>query len=102
VVAALLLRQRGAYLSLVNPSSANCCKVFNLGTGQEAGDPAKAVEAVIKVVETTEPPLRFCLGNKPMKQQPINSTTSCEHRTMERYHYKCRLQIINLSVGKGS
>ncbi|MEY8745911.1 hypothetical protein AB9M62_42535 [Bacillales bacterium AN1005] len=35
-----------------------------LGAGQEAGDPAKAAEAVIKVVETTEPPLRLLLGQQ--------------------------------------
>ncbi len=35
---------------------------IELGAGQEAGDPVKAAEAVIKVVETTEPPLRLLLG----------------------------------------
>lgn len=35
-----------------------------LGAGQEAGDPVKAAEAVIKVVETTEPPLRLLLGQQ--------------------------------------
>ncbi|WP_339843427.1 oxidoreductase [Paenibacillus sp. FSL W7-1088] len=37
---------------------------IELGVGQEAGDPAKAAEAVIKVVETTEPPLRLLLGQQ--------------------------------------
>ncbi|WP_405152293.1 oxidoreductase [Paenibacillus sp. FSL K6-0108] len=37
---------------------------IQLGAGQEAGDPAKAAEAVIKVVETTEPPLRLLLGQQ--------------------------------------
>lgn len=35
-----------------------------LGAGQEAGDPAKAAEAVIKVVESAEPPLRLLLGQQ--------------------------------------
>lgn len=33
-----------------------------LGGGQEAGDPVKAADAVIKVVEAPEPPLRLLLG----------------------------------------
>ncbi|WP_339308012.1 oxidoreductase [Paenibacillus sp. FSL R5-0519] len=37
---------------------------IQLGAGQEAGDPLKAAEAVIKVVETTEPPLRLLLGQQ--------------------------------------
>ncbi|MCP1184660.1 oxidoreductase [Paenibacillus sp. 1781tsa1] len=37
---------------------------IQLGAGQEAGDPAKAAESVIKVVETTEPPLRLLLGQQ--------------------------------------
>ncbi|MEE4563929.1 oxidoreductase [Paenibacillus polymyxa] len=37
---------------------------IQLGAGQEAGDPVKAAEAVIKVVETTEPPLRLLLGQQ--------------------------------------
>lgn len=37
---------------------------IELGVGQEAGDPAKAAEAVIKVVETSEPPLRLLLGQQ--------------------------------------
>ncbi|MGF6357537.1 short-subunit dehydrogenase [Paenibacillus sp. 4624] len=37
---------------------------IELGAGQETGDPAKAAEAVIKVVETTEPPLRLLLGQQ--------------------------------------
>lgn len=37
---------------------------ISLGAGQEAGDPAKAAEAVIKVVETAEPPLRLLLGQQ--------------------------------------
>ncbi|WP_238799297.1 SDR family NAD(P)-dependent oxidoreductase [Paenibacillus sp. EKM211P] len=34
---------------------------IQLGAGQEAGDPVKAAEAVIKVVETTKPPLHLLL-----------------------------------------
>lgn len=37
---------------------------IQLGAGQEAGDPVKAAEAVIKVVETTKPPLRLLLGQQ--------------------------------------
>lgn len=37
---------------------------IELGVGQENGDPAKAADAVIKVVETTEPPLRLLLGQQ--------------------------------------
>lgn len=37
---------------------------IQLSAGQEAGDPAKAAEAVINVVEMTEPPLRLLLGQQ--------------------------------------
>ena len=37
------------------------------GGGQEAGDPAKAAEAVIKVVEADKPPLRLLLGGDAYK-----------------------------------
>lgn len=36
--------------------------LFQGASGQEAGDPVKAADAVIKVVETTNPPLRLLLG----------------------------------------
>ncbi|SET89047.1 oxidoreductase [Paenibacillus sp. NFR01] len=45
------------YQQLIGPMLAGS------GSGNEPGDPRKAAEAIIKVVETEQPPLRLLLGN---------------------------------------
>jgi hypothetical protein len=36
-------------------------------SGQQAGDPAKAARAILKVVEANDPPMHLLLGNDALK-----------------------------------
>lgn len=49
-----------------------------LGAGQEAGDPAKAAEAIITVVESSAPPLRLLLGQMAYQAAKHKFTTLLE------------------------
>jgi NAD(P)-dependent dehydrogenase (short-subunit alcohol dehydrogenase family) len=49
-------------------SSGKTLKNFEAGNGKQAGDPQKAVEAIVTAVESPEPPLRLLLGKMAMSR----------------------------------
>ena len=42
-------------------------------SGQQAGDPAKAARAILKVVEANDPPMHLLLGNEKLVRDKLKS-----------------------------